>query len=192
MMKKYLFLTLVVLFLISNSAHAEEETRTFQGIEVLTGYAWGDLKRDKEYCLYPLILDLDFNLKKLTQKIGLNPPILMQFQLEPYISGVSSPNANVEVGSGFALKFGILPESFAIQPYIKAAAGVLYMSQHTIEQSTQFNFYEYGGAGAHWYFNKNWGLTVEYRFRHLSNSGIKQPNSGINNQFALGGISYKF
>jgi hypothetical protein len=191
-MKKYLLFILAVLFLISHSAHAAEEARTFQGIEVLTGYGWGDLKRDQEYCLFPLVLDLDFNLKKLTRKIGLNPPILMQFQLEPYISGVSSPNANVEVGSGFALKFGLLPESFALQPYIKAACGMLYMSQHTLEQSTQFNFYEYGGAGAHWYFNQHWGLTVEYRFRHLSNSGIRQPNSGINNEFVLGGVTYKF
>ena len=191
-MKKYLPLTLLVVFLIFGSAWAEEEMKTIQGIEVLSGYGWGDLKPNKNYRLYPLVFDLDINLKKFTSKFGFNPPMLLQFQLEPYIAGVTDPNSNVEVGNAFALKVGILPESFAVQPYIKAAAGTLYMSQHTHEQSTQFNFYEYGGAGVHWFINKNIGLTAEYRFRHLSNAGIKQPNGGINTSFALAGIDYKF
>jgi len=191
-MKKYPFLILTVLLLIFNSAQAEEELKTLESIEVLTGYGWGELKYDKDYHLYPLIIDFDLNLKKLTSKIGFTPPMLMQFQLETFISGVSQPHSNVEAGGGFALKIGILPESFALQPYIKAGTGMLYMSQHTHAQGTQFNFYEYGGAGAHWFINKNIALTAEYRFRHVSNAGLSERNGGINTSFALAGISYRF
>lgn len=199
-MHKNIFTIILVIaigaFIIPRHAIAEDTTAAeggiLQGIEVLTGYGWGKLKEKKDYNLYPLVVDLDFNLKKLTQKIGFNPPMLLQFQIEPYIAGVSSPNSNIEVGNAFALKVGFLPDTFAVQPYIKAAAGTLYMSQHTIEQSTQFNFYEYGGLGLHWFFRKNTALTVEGRFRHLSNAGIDHPNSGINTYFGLVGLSYQF
>jgi hypothetical protein len=96
------------------------------------------------------------------------------------------------VGNAFAFKIGLVPETWKVQPYIKLAAGMLYMSQHTYEQGTQFNFIEYGGAGMHWFFKENIALTAEYRFRHLSNCDIDEPNGGINTSFGLVGIYYKF
>ncbi|MBP7216865.1 MAG: acyloxyacyl hydrolase, partial [Candidatus Omnitrophica bacterium] len=65
-------------------------------------------------------------------------------------------------------------------------------AQHTIEQGTQFNFIEYGGGGLHYFFSDGWAATIEGRFRHLSNSGIEKPNSGINTTFILAGIAHKF
>lgn len=195
-MKKTLLIIILVIGLGLNfikPAFAEEHKEgILQGVDVLTGFGWGKLREKGNYHLYPVFVGLNFDLKKLTEKIGFNPPMLLQFQLEPYIAGVSSPNSNIEVGNAFALKVGLLPDSFAVQPYIKAAAGTLYMSQHTREQSTQFNFYEYGGLGVHWFFTKNTALTVEGRFRHLSNAGIDSPNSGINTYFGLVGLSYQF
>lgn len=195
MKKSYLvtFILLVGLILAFRPCWADEtEERTLQGIEVLTGFGWAELKQQKDYHMYPLNVDFDFNLKKFTRKIGFNPPMLLQLQIEPFISGVTQPRSNVEAGNAFAVKVGLLPDTFMIQPYIKAAAGMLYMSQHTREQSTQFNFYEYGGAGLHVFFNKNTAITAEYRFRHVSNAGIDEPNGGINSQFALLGLAYQF
>lgn len=163
------------------------------GIEVLTGWSYADLKSpQEEYAMVPLIVDFDFDLKPLVRKWGLNPTMLVQAQLEPFINTVYSPDANVEVGNAFALKVGFFPDTWSLQPYIKAGLGMVYMTQHTLEQSTQFNFIEFGGFGVHYFLTKNLALTVEGRFRHLSNSGIDHPNSGINNTFALAGISYQF
>jgi predicted porin len=69
---------------------------------------------------------------------------------------------------------------------------MVYMTNHTPEQSTQFNFISSGGFGAHYFFTKNTALTLEGRIRHLSNAGIKQPNHGINTYLALAGIAYKY
>jgi len=163
------------------------------GIEVFTGFSSAELRRDQgNYDQIPLILDIDFDLKPLVEKINLHLPMLLQCQLEPFISTVYKPDPNVEVGNAFALKIGLAPDTWAFQPYVKAAMGMVYMTQHTIEQSTQFNFIEYGGIGLHYFFTKNWALSAEGRYRHLSNGGIDHPNTGINSYFALAGVSYQF
>jgi len=176
----------------------EEKQRLIQGYELLTGYGWSrinaknDFELKRNYNLFPIILDLSFNLKDLTKRIGINPPMVLEFLLEPYVAYVSSPNDNVEIGNSFLLKLGLVPETWKFQLYAKAGVGMVYMTQHTREQGTQFNFIENGALGAHYFFTKNTALTVEGRMRHLSNAGIKQPNHGINSYFVLAGIAYKY
>jgi opacity protein-like surface antigen len=131
-------------------------------------------------------------MKPLTKKINFNPPSLLEFQIEPYIAGISDPEANIETGVAFFIKVGILPETSKFQPYIKAGSGFDYMSLHTREQGTQFNFASTGALGIHYFFKKNIAFTMEGRYRHLSNAGIDHPNSGINTAFAVTGITYQF
>jgi len=194
-MKKSNFLVILlgVILLISKKDYAEEiKPKYLQAIEYLSGFAWGKLRTKDNYNLYPLLLNFDFNLKPLTRKLNFNPRQLLQFQIEPFISFVSSPETNVETGTSFFLKMGILPETAKFQPYVKLGLGMVYMTQHTREQSTQFNFIEQGGLGLHYFFRKNTAFTLEGRFRHLSNASIKHPNTGINTYFVVAGLSYRF
>ncbi len=170
----------------------EKKQKCLEGIEFFTGFGWGKLRGKKDYHLTPFMVDFDFNLKPLTQKLNFNPRQLLQFQIEPFISFVSQPDNNVETGTSFLLKMGILPQTSKLQPFILAGLGMVYMTQHTREQSTQFNFTEQAGIGVHYFFRKNIAFTLEGRFRHLSNSGMKHPNTGINTQFVIAGISYQF
>lgn len=166
--------------------------RSLQGIEFLTGFATGKLVRQEDYQLIPLFVDFDFDLKPLLKKKNLNLPGLFQFVLEPFVAAITSPDNNAEIGNNFLIKIGFLPETSKFQPYFKGGAGLLYISQHTRQQSSQFNFNEYAGFGMHYFFKKNVALTVEYRFRHLSNCGISVPNHGINSHYGLCGVSYLF
>ena len=170
----------------------KEKPKCLEGVEFFTGFGWGKLRWKRDYHLTPFMVDFDLNLKPLTQKLNFNPRQLLQFQIEPFISFVSQPDINVEIGTSFLLKIGILPQTSKLQPFILAGPGMVYMTQHTREQSTQFNFIEQAGMGIHYFFRKNIAFTLEGRFRHLSNSGIKHPNTGINTQFLLAGISYQF
>lgn len=190
---KRLFLMLLGIFLFSVACFADEsKTEGIQGIEFLTGFQKGKLHAKGDFIMTPFMVDIDFDLKPLTKKIGINPASLLQFQLEPYISPIYAPDTNVEIGNAFIIKAGILPETSKIQPYVKAGLGMLYMTQATREQSTQFNFFETLGVGMHYFFSKKTAFTLEYRYRHVSNSGIKSPNQGINSQFALLGLAYQF
>jgi len=182
-----------IISLITGSSFAEgEKSRSFQGIEVLSGWGQAGLKTKQDYHFIPLIIDFDFNLKELSQGLKQNYPGLLQFQIEPAFSYVMQPNKNIEASTSFALKAGILPETWRFQPYIKAGIGGIYITQHIPEQSTQLNFSENAGAGAHYFFDANNALSFEVRYRHLSNADIKKPNKGISGYITLIGLAHKF
>ena len=178
--------------ILTPSFAAEEKGNSLQGIEFLTGFGMAKLRQQGNYHIVPFLVDFDFNLKPLSSKIGINPPGLLQFIIEPFVSYVFDPHNNVEVGNNFVFKLGLLPEGKTFQPYVKGGVGLIYLTQHYRQQATQFNFTEFAGLGMHWFFTKNLALTVEYRFRHISNADIKSPNLGIETNIGLCGISYLF
>ncbi len=186
-MKKTLVLSVFFLCLASlPKAYA------LDGIEVFSGYLDGRLDdTKKDYQAVPLLVGLIFDLKPLTSKIGINPKGRVDFILEPFINTVTSPNSNVEVGSNFLFEY-VFPLSEKFQPYVKGGIGALYMSQHTLEQSTQYNFLPQGGGGIRYFLKDNVALNFEYRYRHLSNASLKSPNSGIDANMYLGGVTIFF
>ena len=194
MTKKVVIISLCALLsLIPQLIRAEEpKAKCLEAIELLTGFGWNKLHGKNNYNLFPVLVAFDFNLKPLAEKINCRPRQLLQFQVEPFATFVSSPDNNMEAGSNFFLKMGLLPQTSKFQPYAKLGLGLIYLTQHTGEQSTQFNFTETAGLGLHYFLWKNIALTLEYRYRHLSNAAIKQPNHGINTQFGLAGLTYCF
>jgi len=185
-MKKNILLFLVFLFCFLPLA------RALDAIEVTTGFLNGNLSHtNKKYQGVPLLVAFDFDGKPLLGKIGLKFPGRFDFVLEPFINTINSPSSNVEAGSNFLIKY-VFPLNAKIQPYVKGGLGMLYMSQHTLEQSTQYNFLPQGGAGIHYFIKDNVALNLEYRYRHLSNASIKHPNSGIDSNMYLGGVTFFF
>ncbi|MDD5583622.1 MAG: acyloxyacyl hydrolase [Candidatus Omnitrophica bacterium] len=189
----------VILFLSLITApgmlYAMDITQSISGIEVLSGY-FGIGQKDLEetqstYEGVPLFVGVNFDVKPLAEKIGIRTAGRLDFVLEPFANAVLKPNDNIEAGSNFLLKY-VFPLSKKFQPYIKGGEGISYMSQHTKEQSTQYNFLSQAAAGFHYFINDSLAVTMEYRYRHLSNAGIEKPNNGINTDFVLGGITYYF
>lgn len=174
-------------------AEDKREGGCLKGVEVLIGYGLAKLKSQQgNYQILPLFIGFDYDLKPLVNKKYLALPGLFQFVLEPFISYVSSPDNNIEFGNNFLLKVGFLPETYRFQPYFKGGLGFIYMSQHTKEQGSQFNFNQCAGLGAHFFLAKDWAFTLEYRFRHISNADIEKPNKGINTNLGMFGISRRF
>lgn len=200
-MKKIL-LVAGIIFILSLTANlaSSEEAKNAEGakplgmksIELLTGFGLAKLDIQGSYHVIPFFVDLDFDAKPLLEKTPLRYPGLLEFVLEPFVSHIYDPNSNAEIGNNFLIKIGFTPESWKLQPYFKGGLGMLYMTQHTREQGTQFNFNEHAGVGVHYFFKKNLAFTLEYRWRHISNASISKRNSGINTNFSLCGISYSF
>lgn len=178
------------LFCVEYSSAAQENF--FVGIDILTGLGSAQLKEKDNYRVIPLNIGLSYDLKKLTKKFNFNPSMMLHFQLEPFFGWVIGPDPNIEVGMGLLLKIGLLPEKYKLQPYIKGGSGPVLITQHTREQSTQFNFVSNIGAGLQYLINDKNSFLIEYRYRHLSNASIKSPNNGIDSHYILSGISYKF
>jgi hypothetical protein len=164
-------------------------------VELMTGYfglGFKDLEESRStYEGVPLYVSFDFDIKPALAKIGLHPKGRVDFSLEPYAHTILKPDPNLETGTDFLVKY-VFPLSDKFQPYIKGGEGLSYMTAHTKEQSTQFNFVSQVAAGFHYFVKQDLALNLEYRFRHLSNAGIDHPNNGINSDFVLGGLTYFF
>jgi len=195
-MKKLLslaFALVAISIFVSTTTWAQEEkTGILKGVEILSGFGAAKLEQQGDYHLVPFFADFDFDLKSLIEKKGINYPGMLQFIIEPFSSYVFNPHNNLEVGNNFAIKIGLVPDNWSIQPYFKGGVGFMYLTQHFREQGTQFNFNEFAGFGLHYFFTKKLAMTLEYRYRHLSNAGIKQPNHGVGTNIGLCGVSYFF
>jgi hypothetical protein len=168
------------------------ETSSFKGIEVLGGYAFSKIHEKGSYNPMPLLVGFDFDMKPFFAQHGFRPHGMLVGIIEPFAAYASQPDASGEIGTNFLVKLGFASEYSKLQPYFKGGTGILWMSLHTIEQATQFNFNEYAGFGLDYWVKPNAALVLEYRYRHVSNAFIKEPNWGIGANEALAGFEFTF
>jgi hypothetical protein len=95
-----------------------------------------------------------------------------------------------EIGVTPIIRF--IKGSGLIRPYIEAGAGIRLLTSprisSTLTLSTAFQFADMAGIGVQ--FGGHQQYQAGYRFQHISNGGIKEPNPGIN--FSLLYLQYNF
>ena len=185
-------LVFIFLFFVCADAFA------LDGVGVSTGFFNGRLRAHDIYRYYykqyqgiPVLIDFYFDAKDFFAHWGVHTKGRLDCSIEPFVSGVTQPQRNVEAGCNFLLKY-CLPLTEHIMPFFKGGVGALFMSQHAQEQSTQWNFLPQAGLGIDFLLTDKITLSCEGRFRHLSNAGLKMPNHGIQVMQYLAGISYFF
>lgn len=193
----FLMATLIffAVFLLAKTSFADKQPegigQWLQEVGVTAGYVDASLKRKDDLQSVPLGLRFGFDLRPFTKKFGLEPKGLLELMYEPFISPIFSPASNVEFGVPVSLKYGF-PITEKFYPYIQVGIGPYYTTLHTREQSTQFNLISQGGGGVMFFFREHWALSADYRWRHVSNAGIKKPNAGIDAHEYTLGLSYYF
>ncbi len=177
----------------SDAAPPEEKTHTWlREVGLLTGYGSAPL-RDKasDYEVIPILPQFGFDINPLVKKLHIETKGTFEGMIEPLMNVVINPDTNAEVGFSLLLKYSQNITS-RIVPYIEGGAGIIYSTQHTHEQGTQYNFIPQAGIGLQFLLTKHWALTGGYRYRHLSNAAISDSNQGIDHHFGLVGLSYFF
>ena len=174
----------------------------FKEFGILSTYARADLAEKDDYEFVPLIVRLGYDLDerglgfpdivasaaKLFGKDDLRIPGYTEFMFEPFAGAVFSPDRNMEAGLLVAIKYAY-PVTARFHLYTFGGGGVIYLTQHTREQSTQWNFTPQVGTGFSFLIKDSLYLNFEYRYRHFSNAGLKEPNDGVNVRMFLAGIS---
>jgi len=183
MKKAFIIATIIVLLSIPASFGLDS-------VGVMSGYLFATLRYKQNYKVVPVFVSLNFNSQSLFHNAKKFKGDIV-FSLEPFINTVYSPDTNVETGINFLARY-IFPSKNKLKFYIKGGVGVLYMSQHTREQSTQYNFLPQIGPGVSYFLNEHTSVDFEYRFRHLSNASFKVPNAGINANVFLCGVTHYF
>jgi len=77
-------------------------------------------------------------------------------------------------------------------PFLTCGAGLTLTDIGHPDLSGTFQFDPQGGVGTHYFFRENVAFTAEWRWLHLSNAGISEPNHGTNTQMFMGGITWFF
>jgi lipid A 3-O-deacylase len=134
-----------------------------------------------------LIWQLGFDLKRVFSRLEDHRGILT-FIMEPTINPVISPDEqDVEFGIGFGLKYRY-PLTQNMSGYGLLAVGPHYITVKSTDQANGFIFFNTIGAGFSFSLSEKTALSLEYRFRHISNADTRQPNVGIESH--IGAIGY--
>jgi len=196
-----LFILLFVFSLVSLPRAIAEDSFRLSEIAFGTGYAFGDLKYlgDLDPAGYDLVREEDdFNVIPFFVSFGygLNSAIGIEehrgdllFGLEPFINLISKPDDNVEAGLALFLKYDY-PVTEKTDIYLEALAGPMYFGSDTKLQGDRgFAFLDQVGTGVKWHFADDKSVNLGYRFRHISNAGLREPNKAINSHAIIISLS---
>ncbi|SMG32034.1 acyloxyacyl hydrolase [Paraburkholderia susongensis] len=85
-----------------------------------------------------------------------------------------------EIGVTPVIRF--IKASGLVRPFVEVGAGIRLLTSPTISSDfslgTAFQFADMAGVGVQ--FGEHQQYLAGYRFQHISNGGIKEPNPGIN------------
>lgn len=92
------------------------------------------------------------------------------------------------LGTSLLMRFDTKPRGRFV-PFLDAGAGILHTTLDTRapELDGHLQFFPQAGLGIHYFVRPQRALIFEYRYVHMSNAGIEQPNRGFNaNMITIG------
>ncbi|MCZ6551550.1 MAG: acyloxyacyl hydrolase [candidate division NC10 bacterium] len=98
------------------------------------------------------------------------------------------PKGGFGAGLTALFRYNFLPEGKFI-PFVEAGGGILFLDMDFMNRSDDLNFNPQAGLGFHYFISERTAFTGEWRWQHISNGGIKEPNRGINSSLFTIGVS---
>jgi hypothetical protein len=191
-----LFVILALIFFFSNGVWGSEGKggegsggTFFTEMGVVTGYGSGNIPEGR-YQPILLIGHFGVDLKRYISGLRNHPGTISAF-IEPQVNPVFDPSTNFEAGIGIGLQYSY-PVYEPLSLYILGSTGPHYVSVVTQKQANGFLFSNVFGVGIYYSLSKDSALHVGYRFRHMSNADLAEPNGGIDTHMGVVGYSLFF
>jgi hypothetical protein len=190
-----LFITMTFIFCSAAYPAETEQDKTlknnglFTEASIITGYGSGHIP-EGNYQPILLIGHFGIDLKRYLSELKDHRGSL-SFFLEPQFNTVVNPKTDYECGVGIGLQYRY-PLTDIVSIFAMGSVGPHYISVVTAKQANGFIFSDVLGAGFYFYLTKDSAITAGYRFRHISNAHMAEPNFGIDNHFVTIGYSVFF
>jgi opacity protein-like surface antigen len=117
-------------------------------------------------------------------------PSIVTFGIEGLFTHYYETNSAMELGGGPMLRWRLVREW--VQPWAEVGVGMLYSDLKTFSLSSRVLFSVNGAVGAQIPVTEHLGLTVGYRFRHISNAGQDEVNPGLNSNVIVAGFAFEY
>jgi hypothetical protein len=121
-----------------------------------------------------------------------SPLPLQRFEIltEGIIGGSPHPGGHI-VGGTLLFRFVFKPIR-RTTPLLDFTSGPLHTSinEHASELGGHVQFLSQGGAGIERPIRQGLGYVVEWRYFHMSNAGLTQPNHGFNGNILIAGLRW--
>lgn len=178
-----LFATLALFLALAPAAQAADDYKV-QEVSTTVFYAWSsDLDDDNTLYLAGMMGSCAWHIVH-------NPSFVLDFRLD----GELGYFWDYDTGWEFAILPGLRAYfgDWSVRPYLEGGIGPSFNTLDVHELGTSFNFLSFGGAGLRINLGEGSYLDLGYRFRHISNAGLDERNSGINHHVAMVGMSWDF
>ena len=157
----------------------------FTAVGFITGMGYSTVT-EGDYLPVPLIVHLGTDMKRWFPSLQDHRGVLTVF-LEPQVNPVFGYDSSVEAGASVGLKYRY-PLTEILSVYGLYSAGFLFITADTVDQANGLNFANSVGAGIHVKIMPGAALDLGFRFRHVSNADLREPNCGIDSYFGTIGF----
>jgi hypothetical protein len=189
-------IVIVIIFSV-NYVYCSEEVqkksrasdRFFTEMGFIAGFGNGSIPEGSYQPIF-LIGHFGVDLKRYFSGLKNHSGTLSVF-VEPQINPVVNPRTDIELGIGIGLQY-MHPLVGNLSVYALGSVGPHYISAVTTKQASGFIFADTIGAGFYYYLTKDSAINVGYRFRHMSNANLADPNGGIDTSSGVIGYSVFF
>jgi opacity protein-like surface antigen len=110
--------------------------------------------------------------------------------VEAILFHTREPAESYNVGGMPRLRY-VFGSRAMVRPYVEGGGGGVWGPlAGTPEQASNVNFLLMAGLGISWFLSPHTAVSAGYRFYHISNGGLANPNSGLNYNYPFIGLSY--
>ena len=117
-------------------------------------------------------------------------PGVVSFGIEGIFTHFYETNSAMELGGGPYLRYRWVRPW--VQPYAEVGVGMLYNDLKNFSLSSRLLFSVNGAVGVEIPVAERVGVTVGYRFRHISNAGQDEVNPGLNTNIICTGVTFTY
>lgn len=115
----------------------------------------------------------------------------LEVGLEPYYQRYTSPVRAFFGGLGAVVRYHFLALGRVV-PYFEAFGAAGGTDLEAREVDSNFTFLVQGGVGASFLVTDHAALYAGYRFQHVSNGNMADPNRGFESHTGVAGVSFFF